>query len=483
MLDLRILNGLVISDGVAENKDVGIEGDSIVEVGPPGSLGRAAEEVDAAGLYVLPGAVDVHFHCRAPGHPERGDFATETRAAVAGGVTTVFEMPISERACSTPEVFEQRRELAARQCYVDFALYAGAAVRNRAHALTMQECGAIAFKLFTNAPSPEREKEFAGLWAIDEDRIYDALAAISHTGLVCAVHAENDALLRAFARRSVLNGVPLRPPIVEATAIAVVGALAASTKTRIHVAHVTSQAALDALRGARAMGASVTGETCPQYLVFDENAIEKFGAFAKVAPPLRAPEDGSALWDGLRDGTIEIVASDHAPFRPEEKTGVSYAMAPQGMPTVETMVPILLDAALRGLLPIELAVDLITSAPARRFGLHPRKGSVRPGAAADISLFSPKGERKLTVRSLVSKAAGCGVLYEGMVLRGRLTRTIVGGRTVFLEGFVFDPPAGHFVRPGEARAEGLPEDGERGYERSTKIGADHKSDARRYGRR
>jgi dihydroorotase (multifunctional complex type) len=483
MLELRILNGIVVSDGVAEMKDVGIEGGAIVEVGSPGTLGPAADEVDATGLYVLPGAVDVHFHCRAPGHPERGDFASETRAAATGGVTTVFEMPISEQACSTPEVFERRRELAARQCYVNFALYAGAAVKNNAHALAMEECGAIGFKLFTLSPSSDREREFEGLWAVDEDRIYDALTAISHTGLVCTVHAENEALLRAFGRRSMLNGVPLRPPIVEATAIALVGALAASAKARIHVAHVTSRAALDALRGVRAMGASATGETCPQYLVFDENAIDEFGAFAKVAPPLRPPEDASALWDALRDGTIEVVASDHAPFRPEEKTEASYAMAPQGMPTVETMVPILLDAALRGLLPIEVAVDLITSAPARRFGLFPRKGTIRPGSDADISLFSPEGERELNVRSLVSRAAGCGVMYEGMVLRGRPTRTIVGGRTVFLEGFVFDPPAGRFVRPGRARAEELPEEGHRGYERSTKVGADHKPDAGRYGRR
>src|SRR5262245_49334961 len=131
---MRIVGGLVVTDGTAEYRDVGIEGETIVEVGPPGSIGSAAEEISAAGRYVLPGAVDAHFHCRAPSHPERGDFGSETRAAAAGGVTTVLEMPVSDPACSDPKVFLARRRLGERQCLVDFGLYAGGAVRDRDHA-------------------------------------------------------------------------------------------------------------------------------------------------------------------------------------------------------------------------------------------------------------------------------------------------------------------------------------------------------------
>jgi allantoinase len=447
MLDLRVLNGLVVSDGAAVEADVGIEGGKITDVVPAGALGAATSEINASGLYVLPGAIDAHFHCRAPSHPERGDFASETQAAAAGGVTTIFEMPISDPACSTPEVFRARRELGESQCYVNFALFAGGAVKTAEQATAMAECGAIGFKLFTHSPSPHRAHEFEGLWAVTEDAIFEALSAIQTTGLVCTVHAENEALLQAFSHRADRRGNPMRPPVVEATEIALLGALAAAAGTEVHIAHVTSQAALAAVRGASVTGARITSETCPQYLVFDSGLIDRVGAFAKVAPPLRELEDTLALWEGLRDGSISMVASDHAPFLPEEKHGTDYTKAPQGLPTVETMVPILLDAASRRRLPLELAVDLITRRPAERFDLYPEKGRVGVGADADIMLFDPRGTTRLSVRSLRSRAAGSGLAYEGMVLQGRVVQTIVAGRTVYRDGKIVDPPTGRFVHP------------------------------------
>src|SRR6266568_482820 len=128
MLDLKITGGIVVNHDGSSARDIGIEGGTVVAVGATGSLGVAREEIDATGLYVLPGAIDVHFHCRAPSHPERGDFASESAAAAAGGVTTFFEMPISDPACSTPAVLNQRRELGERDSYVNFALYSGAAL-------------------------------------------------------------------------------------------------------------------------------------------------------------------------------------------------------------------------------------------------------------------------------------------------------------------------------------------------------------------
>src|SRR5439155_11646640 len=162
-----------------------------------------------------------------------------------------------------------------------------------------------------------------------------------------------------FASRAISDGIPLRPPVVEATAIASVAALAKEVGARIHIAHVSSRAALDALRGAIALGAEVTGETCPQYLALDSDAIRRHGGVAKVAPPLRQHDDVEALWEGLRDGTLSLVASDHSPFLLHEKE-VSYAEAPQGLPTVELLVPVLLDAAVRGRLPLEVAVAYLT---------------------------------------------------------------------------------------------------------------------------
>lgn len=446
-LDLKIVGGLVVTDGTATMLDVGIEGETVVEVAAPGSLGRAVEEIDATGRYVMPGAVDAHFHCRAPSHPERGDFASETRAAAAGGVTTVFEMPISDPACSTPEVLTARRRLAEEQCVVDFALFGGGAVTDRSQVQAMAELGAIGFKMFTHAPAANRAREFEGLWATDEVTIYRALEAVASTGLVCTVHAENEALLRWFSETSV-DGIPRRPPVIESTAISMVAAIAAAVGAKVHIAHLSSIEGLAALRAARATDASVTAETCPQYLMFDETWIRDFGAFAKIAPPLRPPGHADALWQALADGDLTLVSSDHAPFLPEEKIGVPYASAPQGIPTIETMLPILLDAAARGVLPLTTAVDLVTSAPARRFGIHPRKGTVSPGADADLVLFTPSTTTELGVGSLLSRAAGTGRVYEGIRLQGTLDRTISRGETVFLDGIASDKPRGRFVSPG-----------------------------------
>jgi dihydroorotase (multifunctional complex type) len=446
-LDIRIVGGLVVTDGTAEYRDLGIEGETIVEVGPPGSIGTAAEEIGAAGRYVLPGAVDAHFHCRAPSHPERGDFGSETRAAAAGGVTTVLEMPVSDPACSDPKVFLARRQLGERQCLVDFGLYAGGAVRDRDHAQSMAEVGAVAFKLFTHAPPSGRAREFEGLWATDEASIYRALEAVAPTGLVCTVHAENNSLMQMFTSLAADKDVPPRPPVIESVAIAMVGGMAAATGASVHIAHVTSKPALNAIRGARAAGASMTGETCPQYLVFDDAQITRLGSFAKVAPPLRPAIHQQALWGGLLDGTLAIVASDHAPFLPGEKADVDYALAPQGLPTVETMLPILMDAAARGILPLAKAAELVTAAPARLFSLYPRKGTISPGTDADIVVFDPHGVLLPGVSSLVSRAAGSGRIFDGMKLRGRIERTIVRGRTVFRDGVLADEANGQFVSP------------------------------------
>ncbi len=447
MHDLAIIGGTVVSDGRRAAGDVGITGGVIAEVGDPGSLCPAHTTIDAAGKYVLPGAIDIHFHCRAPSHPERGDFTTESRAAAAGGVTTIFEMPISDPACSTPEVLAARRSTAEGRCYVHFALYAGGGHGDPARAHLLAEEGAIGFKIFTTTPPPHRLSEFAGLSAVTESAIYSALQAIAPTGLTTVFHAENQSLIDFFAQ-TVHNGVPERPPVVEAAEIALLATLARAIGTHVHIAHLTSAAGLVATRSALRMGAPLTAETCPQYLLFDRSAVDRWGAFVKIAPPLRDRTDVNALWDGLREGTISVVASDHSPFRPEEKRAVPYADAPQGMPSVETMFPVLLDAAARGLLPLGQAVDLLTAAPAKLFGLHGRKGTVSEGADADLVIFDPDHDTVVRGERLLTKAAGCAVAYEGMPLRGRIERTFLLGQPVYEHGEIVGQPRGRFVRPG-----------------------------------
>ena len=444
MLDLRLINGIVVGESGAARLDVGIEDGKIAELAEPGRLGPAHDEIDATGLHVLPGAIDVHFHCRAPSHPERGTFGSETAAAVSAGVTTLFEMPISLPACSSPEVLLARRELAEREAFCNVALYSGAVLGGQAATDAMVEAGAIGFKLFTIAPQPGREAEFAGLWTIDEGEMFESLAAIATTGLPCVVHAENEGLIRHFGEITA-DPTALRPPVCEATSIATVAAIATETDVRLHVAHVTSARALGAVRGARLAGATLTAETCPQYLLLDSGAVAAHGGVAKVGPPLREPEDSSALWAALADGTIDLVASDHSPFLHHEKAEAAFPDAPMGLPSVELLVPTVLDAAARGLFSLERAVDLLAGTPARLFGLYPEKGVIAVGADADLALVALDRTFAPSPATLRSKAAGCAVVFEGMTFQGAVETTVVGGGIVYAQREIVSDPRGRFV--------------------------------------
>ena len=191
----------------------------------------------------------------------------------------------------------------------------------------------------------------------------------------------------------------------------------------------------------------MTGETCPQYLVLDAGALERHGAVARIAPPLREPADREALWEALAAGAIDLVASDHSPFPVEEKLGVDFARAPQGLPTVELLLPVLLDGAAAGRLPLERAVELVTSAPALLFGLAGRKGTVAAGADADLALVRLGATFRPGPGTLLSRGAGCGVVYAGLELAARVEATILRGGVVYEGGRVVGEPRGRFTAP------------------------------------
>lgn len=447
MLDLRIVGGVVVSDGRSRPADVGLEGDRIVEVASQGGLGPARGEMDASGLLVIPGAVDAHFHCRAPSHPERATFGSESRAAASSGVTTLFEMPISNPPCSTPEAFEARRELGEAESLIDFALYSGAGFIDPARAEAMAGCGAIGFKLFTHQPPPERIDEFEGLWAGAPDEIFDCLRTVAATGLRCAVHAESQQFVERFRQDDDRFGHPARPPLVEAVAVGLVATIARELGSPTHIVHITSRLAMEEVQAAQALGADLSAESCPHYLLLDESAIPEFGNFVKVAPPLRPADDPVYLWDALADGSLSVVASDHAPFTPEEKAAASYADSGQGIPSLEMLVPAMLDAGLTGRLPLARAVEVMTANPAKLYGIYPRKGTISAGSEADLVLVDPEATRTVRSSEFLARSGGSGRVYDGMELKGKVLTTLSRGRIVFDDGKVMGESGGRFVRP------------------------------------
>lgn len=456
-LDFVITGSQIVTEHGLYVADVGIAGEHIVALTAPGTLPAAAEKIDASGMLLFPGAIDIHFHCRTPAYPERGDFYTETRAAAAGGVTTIFEMPISKPGCATPEIFRNRRRLAEEQAIVDVALFGAPGTLNRADVLGMAAEGAIAFKIFMHRAPLGREDEFIGICLPEDEELHGALKLVKETGRRLVVHCESDAMLEARIQRLRAEGrgdlrahIDSRPPVVEAVAVARLLTLAEDVGAPVHVAHVSCGAALNVIRRFRRDGLEVTAETCPHYLFFDEEDYLRLGPYAKINPPIRSAADQAALWGGLADGSLDVVTTDHSTYLVAEKERgwEEIFRSPSGAPGVQTLLPMMVTAALQGRLALEQVVKLICSEPARLFGLAPRKGVIQPGADADLCLYDPRRPMVFGREQMWSQAREVDKLYEGVALQGQVVGTWVRGRLVYQDGEILAPAgSGRFIRP------------------------------------
>ena len=446
---------VLLPDGLAR-VDIGLAGGVISGLYAPGSAPAAAQTIEATGLTVMPGIVDIHFHVRAPAYPDRGTVLSETRAAAAGGVTTLFEMPISKPCCSTPAELARRRDHFAQNAVIDFALYAAPGDLTPSSRDAMLDLGAIAFKIFTT-PSPEgRGDEFDGLAFPDEADQLRALLLLAETGRPVVVHAESAALLRYFGDAAAkldpadaaTHGLS-RPAVCEAVAVAKLLAMNMTAKAKLHIAHVTSAATVQVLRGF-AGTSDFTAETCPQYLFTTEEDVARVGVYAKVNPPIRSKADQDALWQAIADGVITHVTTDHAPFSLVEKQAAegNFPDAPPGVPGIEFMLPAMLDAVAQGRLGLKQAHDLICANGARRYGLYPHKGAIQPGSAADLVIVDLAGETVMTAATMHSHAREVGHLFHGRRLQGQVCRTLLRGETVFHDGTVTGHAGqGSFVTP------------------------------------
>jgi dihydroorotase len=425
--DLILSGGVVVDDRAQTRADVAIRDGLVVAVGLGDALPPARETVDVTGMRLLPGAIDVHVHFREPGYTHKEDWGTGTAAAAMGGVTTVFEMPNTHPPTRSVTELRQKQECARKAC-VDFGLYGLMAEDNTAELEALAEAGANAFKCFMgntfgNLPSPSTGAMLEG---------FEIAAAL---GLRVSLHAETASIMAWRQARLEAAGIdhPLahigaRPEIVAIEAVGRAAALAEWTGARIHVLHISSAGELIPLADAKRRGVDVTGETCPCYLMLDSRDYARLGSVIRVNPPVREAKDGAAIWDALRSGVVDMIATDHAPHLPEEKRAASIWKADCGFPGVETQMPLMLTAVREGRITLEDYVRLSAVAPARAFGLWPMKGRIAPGAHADIAVVDL--DRRETVAAERLHSRGRITPFEGVETVGAPVHTLVRGRFV-----------------------------------------------------
>ena len=452
--DTIIRNAEVLTPQGLEAFDVGLADGKIAALLARGE-GSASETIDAAGQQLLPGAIDIHFHIRAPAFPDRGTVESETRAASSAGITTLFEMPISKPCCNTAERVEMRRAHFAEHAFINFGLYAAPGDLTDESVAAMKEAGIVAFKMFTTPAPAGRDDEFYGLSFPDEADQLAALKAVAKTGLPIVVHAESAQLLAAgeamaatMDPASADSHLAARPAICEAVAVAKLLTMNMTAGAKLHIAHVTSADTVAVLR-AFAGTSDFTAETCPHYLFRTQDDVARVGVFAKINPPVRSKADQDALWQALADGVITHVTTDHASFSLAEKSASreNFLDAPPGSPGSEVLVPAMLDAVAAGRISLEGAMALLAGNAADRFGL-PSKGRIVVGHDADLMLFDPRGENTISADSLNTFAREVAHLYYGARFSGRVTRTIVGGRTVYDGAIIGTPGWGQYTSPG-----------------------------------
>ncbi len=413
--------------------DIAVEEGAIIEVGPE-LVCVAKREVDARGLLILPGGIDVHVHFNEPGRAEWEGAATGSAAFAAGGGTLYFDMPLNSTPCTVDcRQFEAKRVALAAASVTDFALWGGIVPGNRGALADMAGAGAIGFKAFMS------DSGLAEFPRSDDLTLYEAMVEAARFDLPVAVHAESDEITRGLTVRALAQGrtgvrdyLNSRPIVAEVEAIHRAALLAREAKAKLHIVHISSGRGVAAALEARQLGTDLTIETCAHYLYFTDEDVERIGAAAKCAPPLRAAEERDDMWRRLMDGQIDIVGSDHSPAPLSMKQDANFFKVWGGIAGVQSTLAVLLKAG-------EVQVARVLSEnPARRFRIA-CKGRIEVGYDADLVLVDRNVEYELKAEDLKQRHPISP--YVGRRFRGQVKQTFVRGVPAP------EQSKGRFVRP------------------------------------
>jgi dihydropyrimidinase len=462
-MDLVIHGGTVVTAAGSSRADVAVAGGRIAAIAPDlsGPAAGADEVIDATGLLILPGAVDVHTHTRVASGLEPDRFFQDSVAAAIGGTTSFLSFnnpgtgssPAAERSLLTG--VREWRAATQSDSAIDYGLslaVSGHADDPLAELPATIDAGVATSKAFMVFD-----------FRLPDQRLFEAMRVMARHGGMLQVHCEDPVLLDAAVADALQRGdiapryhATTRPPYVEAVATARALAFARQAEAPVHVVHLSSAAALDEVRRAKAAGVRVTAETCPHYLVFTEAEYDEPDpvrcARYMIAPPLRSAADRDALWTGLADGSLDLVATDHVPDRlavekGDAARGVPFNQISNGAPGIETLLTVMYsEGVARGRITLERMVDLIATTPARRFGLS-TKGTIEVGRDADIVLFDPAARR--TIHAADLHHTSDYTPYEGLDVAGAARHVLVRGRTIVREGaFVGERGLGRFIERG-----------------------------------
>ncbi|HEX3798131.1 MAG TPA: allantoinase [Verrucomicrobiae bacterium] len=446
-LDLILRGGTVVTPTELRSVDVGVAGGKIVAL-EPNLTASGKAEINASGLHVFPGVIDAHVHFNEPGRAEWEGLATGSQSLAAGGGTLFFDMPLNAHPPTVDAAsFDLKLAAARASSLVDFAFWGGLVPGNVDKLGELAERGVIGFKAFMSNSGIE---DFA---SVDDTTLREGMKRAAQLKKIVAVHAESERLtseltakqLRA-GKTSIRDYLISRPIAAELEAIRRAIAIAGETGCALHIVHVSSGKGVALVAKARAMGADVTCETCPHYLVLTEDDVLKLGAVAKCAPPLRMATVQRTLWHHVATEHVTTIGSDHSPAPPDMKRDANFFKVWGGISGAQHTLPLLItEGHVQREIALPLLARMLSFNVAQRFNLPERKGAIKIGGDADLALVDLAAEFTVEQKDLFYRHKQSP--YVGRKLRGKVAQTFVRGRTVFKDGKITAKALGELVRP------------------------------------
>lgn len=464
-VDVRIRNGIVHTPGGAIEADVLIRGERIFGLVSREDDMHAAQEIDAGGKHVVPGLIDPHAHTRVPGYEYKEDYLTTSQAAAAGGITTIVDMPNVEPPTDSVETYEFKRRIAERDSIIDWGHFASATRLDQIQALA--DAGVTGYKIFQVSGGYPHDPRLA---LGESERIYAAFEAVARTGLPCLVHPYNQPLMDYLSQQALASGRPrdintfsemYTNNVVWSSAVAVLLELQIETGVRLQVLHTHSDRSLRLIRQAKANGQRVTAAVDLKYFQLTDADMEEQGARAIPGGSITRDKGRmDAIWEALRDGTLDTIDSDHAPHTAEDLKRMHEDpwTGPFGSPQYDYLFSVVLNDVNDGRLPLSTALRLLCENPARILGIYPRKGAIQVGSDADVVVVDM--DRVVYPSDEATYTKSKWTPYRGRRLKGQPILTLLRGQIIAKDGEVVGRPGyGRYV-PGVPQVP-LPTDGYR----------------------